>query len=67
MNKLICKKCEREILLENDKALKEEYPYYCNFCDENKYEFECMIVEEKNIKGGHLYDRRRKSSIILTT
>ena len=42
MNKLICKKCGREILPENDKALKEKYPYYCGFCDENKYEFECI-------------------------
>ncbi len=40
MNMLICKKCGREILPENDKALKKEYPYYCSFCDENKYEFE---------------------------
>ena len=56
MNKLICKKCGSEILSENDKALKKEYPYYCSFCDENKYEFECMGVEEKekkNKKGGH--------------
>ena len=28
MNKLICKKCGREILPENDNALKKEYPYY---------------------------------------
>lgn len=56
MNKLICKKCGREILPENDKALKAEYPYYCGFCDENKYEFECIGVEEnekKNRKGGN--------------
>lgn len=33
MNKLICKKCGREILPENDKALKAEYPYYCGFCE----------------------------------
>lgn len=54
MNKLICKKCGREILPENDNALKKEYPYYCSFCDENKYTFECIDVEEKekqNIKG----------------
>lgn len=47
MNMLICKKCGREILPENDKALKKEYPYYCSFCDENKYEFECMGVGKK--------------------
>ena len=47
MNKLICKKCGREILPENDNALKKEYPYYCSFCDENKYAFECICVEKR--------------------
>lgn len=46
MKKLICKKCGNEVLPEKDKALKKEYPYYCSFCDENKYRFECMRVEE---------------------
>lgn len=46
MKKLICKKCGNEVLAEKDKALKKEYPYYCSFCDENKYRFECMSVEE---------------------
>lgn len=54
MKKLVCKKCGNEVLPEKDKALKKEYPYYCSFCDENKYSFECIDVEEKekqNIKG----------------
>ena len=46
MKKLICKKCGNEVLPEKDKALKKEYPYYFSFCDENKYIFECMRVEE---------------------
>lgn len=46
MKKLVCKKCGNEVLPEKDKALKKEYPYYCSFCDENKYRFECMSVEE---------------------
>lgn len=46
MKKLVCKKCGNEVLPEKDKALKKEYPYYCSFCDENRYRFECMSVEE---------------------
>lgn len=39
--KIVCKKCGTEVRPEEDEELRNEYPYYCPECDENKYSFEC--------------------------
>ena len=41
--KRICKRCGCKVNEEVEEELKEEYPYYCPYCDENMYSFE---VEE---------------------
>lgn len=32
-----CNKCDSKVIEEMDERLKEEYPYYCENCDENLY------------------------------
>jgi hypothetical protein len=38
----ICNKCGSEVFPEVSEELKKEYPYYCEECDENMYEFEVV-------------------------
>lgn len=42
----ICKQCGIEVLPEEDKELKKEYPFFCPECDENVYSFECEDIPE---------------------
>lgn len=44
--KRICKHCECEVNEEVEEKLKEEYPYYCPYCDENMYSFEVEEIPE---------------------
>lgn len=45
--KKVCKRCGcDEIREETDEELKNEYPYYCSYCDENMYSFEVEEIPE---------------------
>lgn len=59
--KKICKLCGTEVEKETDMELKEDYPYYCPYCDENKYSFECENLPENED------ERKRKIIHYLAT
>ncbi len=40
----VCQKCMGRVRRERSRELRKKYPYYCPYCDENMYSFECMEV-----------------------
>ena len=45
LSHFICKRCETRVYHEKHNVSSNEYPFYCEFCDENMFSFE---VEKKN-------------------
>ena len=41
-----CIKCGNPVQPEEDIYLIQEYPYYCEYCDENLYEMETVDEDE---------------------
>lgn len=44
-----CKRCGTQVRRETVKGLRNEYPFFCPYCDENMYTFETY---KKNHRGG---------------
>ncbi|MCK9370899.1 hypothetical protein M0R04_13395 [Candidatus Dojkabacteria bacterium] len=45
MTKQLCPKCNKELHIETDESLAQEYKYFCINCQENFYSFEARQVK----------------------
>lgn len=45
MNKVICNRCNNEVIKETE-HMEDEYPWYCPNCDENMFNFEVTIQDK---------------------
>ncbi len=50
----VCQKCMGRVYRERSRELRKKYPYYCPYCDENMYSFECRDIVQNREDGKNL-------------